>query len=314
MPATTLPESARLGGSELYGDWHLEAGPGERQGSILAFSADDQGKLVGQWINPRGVTFLEDVRSKDNAVSFSQTANFRKGQFKANFAGSIENNKLTGSFTHGATQSKINGKRAPRLPAVVGNWEISYKINDRDITATLAVKTDANGTLSAEMLSPPAEHKISDLKFEADKLTFKRRTKIQDREFETNFEGTIQPKSDTLSGLFKSEMVQTPVPVVGKRIGSALIGVWNLEVTSGFGASKQRLKVNPDLSAMYGATPIEKINLEGDKVTFKLVQEFGQRRFEMDFEAKLDGSSLTGELKTQRGSQTVAGKKTGSVF
>jgi hypothetical protein len=311
--ASTLPESARAGAPELYGDWQLEPGPGERQGSILAFSADDQGKLVGQWINSRGVTLLEDVRSKDNAVTFSQTATFRKGQFKASFAGSIENNKLSGNLTHGATQSKINGKRPPKLPPVVGNWEINYKINDRDITATLVV-TDVNGKLSAEMLSSMAEHKISDVKFEADKLTFKRQTKVQGQEFETTFEGAIQPKTDTLSGLFKSEMIETPVPVVGKHIGSALIGVWNLDVTSGFGASKQRLKVNPDLSGMYGTTPIEKISLEGDKVTFKLVQEFGQRRFEMDFEAKIDGSSLSGELKTQRGAQTVVGKKISSVF
>jgi hypothetical protein len=74
------------------------------------------------------------------------------------------------------------------------------------------------------------------------------------------------------------------------------------------------LKVNPDMSGMYGTTTIEKITIEGDNVTFKVTPEFGRMRFEMDFVGKLDGPKLTGELKNQRGSQTVTGKKLGSVF
>jgi hypothetical protein len=131
-------------------------------------------------------------------------------------------------------------------------------------------------------------------------------------EFETTFEGAIQQKTDTLIGAFKSEMGE--IPVVGKRIGSDLIGIWTLDVTSERGTSKQRLKVNRDFSGMYGTIPIEKINLEGDKVSFKIVQEFGRRTFEMNFEGKLDGSKLTGELTTFRGAQKVSGKKDTSRF
>lgn len=306
--ATTLPESARMGGKEIYGDWLIKTEPNERQGSILYFAADADGKLAGQWISFNRISELEDVRFKDNSASFSQTVRFDKEQYKANFAGTIEGEKFTGIMTHGATQSKIEGKRSPRLPLAIGNWEMNYKINDLDITATLIVKPDMNGAMSAQWQSQMGEHKITDVKYEGEKLTFKRQSKIQDREFETTFEGTIQPKTDMLSGMFKSEMGE--IPVVGKRIGSALIGIWNLDVTSERGTTKQRLKVNPDFSGMYGTAAIEKINLEGDKVSFKLVQEFGQRRFEINFEGKLDGSSLTGELKTQRGTQKVSGKKT----
>jgi hypothetical protein len=305
--ASTLPESARVGGSELYGDWIIKTEPNDRQGSILAFSGDSEGKLVGQWVNFNRISELDDARFKDSNLSFSQTARFDKEQYKASFAGTIEGDKLSGTFTHGATQSKIEGKRSPRLPLAVGSWEMKYKINDLDITATLIVKTDKDGKLSAEMLSPMAEHKISDVKLEAEKLTFKRQSKIQDREFETTFEGVIQPKTDTLSGQFKSEMGE--IPVEGKRIGSALIGIWNLDVTSERGTTKQRLKVNPDFSAMYGTAPIEKINLEGDKVSFKIEYQFGPRKFEMNFEGKIEGTTLTGEAKTQRGEQKVAGKK-----
>jgi hypothetical protein len=311
--ASTLPESARRGGKELYGDWQIKADPCDRQGgSILSFAGDSEGRLIGQWINSRGFSELEDVRFKDNSVTFTQTVQFSKETFKGYFAGTIEGDKLSGTLTHGGNQSKMEGKRSPKLPLAIGSWEMNYKINDRDITATLIVKSDKDGRPSAEWQSQTGEHKISDVKLEADKLTFKRQSKIQDREFETTFEGTIQPKTDTLTGLFKSEMGE--IPVVGKRIGSALIGTWILDVAAPWGNSKQRLKVNPDMSGIYGTTPIEKITLEGDKVNFKVTPEFGRQRFEMTFEGKLDGSKLTGELKNPRGSQVVVGKKNISVF
>ena len=63
------------------------------------------------------------------------------------------------------------------------------------------------------------------------------------------------------------------------------------------------------MSGMYGATPIEKINLEDSQVSFKIVLEFGDRKFEMDFAGKLEDSKLTGELTTSRGTQKVTGTK-----
>ena len=110
-----------------------------------------------------------------------------------------------------------------------------------------------------------------------------------------------------LTGVCKMEANE--MPAEGKLIGSELIGTWILDVAAPWGTSKQRLKINPDMSGMYGVTPIDKVTLEGDKVTFKVALEFGRMRFEMDFEGKLDGPKLTGELKNPRGSQTVTGKK-----
>jgi hypothetical protein len=63
------------------------------------------------------------------------------------------------------------------------------------------------------------------------------------------------------------------------------------------------------MSGMYGAIPIEKVNLEGEKVSFKTVLEFGERKFEMSFEGKLEEAKLTGELTTSRGTREVTGTK-----
>ena len=61
------------------------------------------------------------------------------------------------------------------------------------------------------------------------------------------------------------------------------------------------------------AVSIEKVNLEGNKVSFKATVQFGERKFEMSFEGALEGSKLTGELTTSRGSRKVTGTKAASI-
>ena len=309
--ASTLPESARIGGKEIYGDWQIKADPCDRMGgSIISFAGDSEGRLIGQWINSRSFSELEDVRFKDNQVTFTQTVRFGKDTFKGNFAGTIEGDKIAGTLTHGGNQSKMEGKRSPMIPLAAGIWDMKFKTKDGESAAILAVKADKDGSLSAEWQKK--EGKITDVKWKGNKLTFKSTTKVQDAENVCNFEGTIEPKTNTLSGVFKAE--GNEMPAEAKQIGSELIGNWILDVSAPWGNSRQRLKINRDMSGMYGVTPIDKVTLEGDKVSFKVAPEFGRMRFEMNFEGKLDGSKLTGELKNPRGSQEVTGKKAGSVF
>jgi len=307
--ASTLPESARIGGKELYGDWQIKADPCDRMGnsSIISFAGNSEGKLIGQWINQRGFSELDNVRFKDNAVTFTQTVEFKKETFKGFFAGTIEGDKLSGILTHGGNKSQMEGKHSPTMPLAAGVWDMKFKTQPTESTAILAVKVNKDGSLSAEWQKIEGDRKITDVKCGGNKLTFKSTTKVQEAEKVCNFEGTIEPKTDTLAGVCKAE--GNEMPAEGKRIGTELIGNWILDVAAPWGNSKQRLKINPDMSGMYGVTPIDKITLEGDKVTFKIAPEFGRMRFEMDFEGKLDGSKLTGELKNPRGSQTVTGKK-----
>ena len=60
---------------------------------------------------------------------------------------------------------------------------------------------------------------------------------------------------------------------------------------------------------MYGSALVKKVNLDGEKVSFKIVLEFGERKVEMNFEGKLAEAKLTGELKTSRGTSKITGKK-----
>jgi hypothetical protein len=72
--------------------------------------------------------------------------------------------------------------------------------------------------------------------------------------------------------------------------------------------------VYPDMSGLFGAIAVKKINFEDGKVDFILVLQFGDQSFEMTFAGKLEDSKLTGELTSSRGSQKVTGTKVVRTF
>ena len=201
----------------------------------------------------------------------------------------------------------------PRMSRAVGNWQMTFKVGDRDITTTLVVKAGKENTLSAEWQSEWGEHAITDVQYERGNLSFKRTSKFQDRQFESTFEGSIDRETDTLSGVIRMAEIGE-IQAEGKRIGGPLIGDWNLEIASERGTRNQRLRVNPDMSGLYGALPIKKINFEDGKVDFLLVMQFGDQSFERTFAGKLEDSKLTGELTSSRGSQKIKGTKIVRTF
>ena len=299
----------RRGG--FYGDWLVKMTFGERQmESILSFSRDSEGNRTGQWISFWGMNELKDVKFEENKLSFVQVFRFGENESTSTFKGTIEEGKLSGTLSSDRGETKLEGTRMPRTPRAVGSWEMKYKIGEREITGTLVVKVDKERNLSAEWQSQRGEHEITDLKYERGNLSFKRTSKFGERQWKSTFEGTLS--RDTLTGAFKSERGE--IKAEGKLIGAPLIGTWTLEITSDRGTRKQRLRVNPDMSALYGSMPLKKVNFEDGKVSFKLVREFGDRKFEISFEGKIQDSKLTGESTSSRGTRKVTGKKVVRTF
>jgi hypothetical protein len=311
LPVQAASQSrSRRGG--LYGDWQVKMKFGEREfESILSFSRNQEGQYTGQWISFWGMNELKDVKFEDNKLSFTQVMRFGGEERTSKFTGTIEQGELSGILSSDRGDTEIKGKRAPRIQRAVGNWQMKFTIGDRDITTTLVVKAGKEGKLTAEWQSEWGEHEITEIQYERGKLNFKRKSKFQEREFESTFEGTIG-RDNTLTGVISSEMGE--VQAEGKLVGAALIGTWNLDIESERGPRKQRFRVNPDMSALYGSTLIKKINFDGDKVSFKYVRTFGDQEFETSFEGKLAESKLTGEVTTSRGTRKVTGTKVVRTF
>ena len=303
---TRSPRARRRG---LYGDWEVKIDYDGRQAeSILSFSRNREGNQTGQWISFWGVSELKEVKYEESQLSFLRVRRNREGQSTTSkFTGTVKDGKLSGILSSDRGESKLEGKRSAGISRAVGSWALKLKMGEREFESTLVVTVDKEGKLAGEWKSQQGEHEVRDVSYERGKLTFKRKSKMQDRQWESTFEGHIERGRNTLSGVIKSERGE--ITVNGNRIGTSLIGNWDLEVTSERGSRKQRLKVNPDMSGLYGAVAIEKVNLEGDEVSFKVALEFGERKFEMSFKGKIEESKLTGELTTSRGNQKVTGTK-----
>jgi len=312
LSAQVKAQPSQSRGRGLYGDWLVKVDYDGRQfESILSFSRDREGNQTGSWISFMGLSELKDIKYEEGQLSFAWVSRNREGESRtSNFKGTVKDGILSGTLSSDRGEYKLEGKRSPRVSRAVGNWAMTLKMGEREFTSTLIVKADKEGKLTAQWQSQRGESEITDLQYERGNLTFKRKSTYQDRERESAFEGTV--RGDTLSGVMKSERGE--ITVEGKLVGAPLIGTWNLEVASERGSRKQRLMVNPDMSGLYGAIPIKKVNLEDDKVSFKIVLEFGERKFEMSFEGKLEESKLAGELTTSMGSQKVKGTKVIRTF
>jgi hypothetical protein len=298
---------SRRGG--LYGDWQVKYQTGERQrDAIISFSRDSEGNRTGQWISFMSLSELKDFKYEEGKLSFARSSRGRDGQTSTSkFTGTIQDGKLTGAMSGDRGEYKVEGKPGPRIPRAVGTWQMTLKMEDREINSTMAIKADKEGTLSAEWSSDRGTLEIPEVQYERGNVSFTIERKREDREWKMSFKGTIQRESDTLTGTFTSNRGE--IEAVGKRAGTPLIGTWILESTSERGTRKQRLRVNPDMSGLYGAIPVKKVAFEGDKVTFQIVLEFGAQTFEMGFAGKVEGSKLTGELTSSRGSSKITGTK-----
>ncbi len=301
--------SAQSRWSGLYGDWQVKYQAGERQrDAIISFSRDSEGNRTGQWISFMSFSELKDFKYEDGKLSFTRASRNRDGQATTSkFAGTIQDGKLSGTLSSERGEYKVEGKPSPRIPRAVGSWQMTLKREDREFNSTMTVKADKEGKLSAVWQSERGTLEIPEVQYERGNLSFKMERNTDERQWQASFEGTIQRETDTLTGTLKSSRGE--IGAVGKRAGTALIGTWTLESTSERGTRKQRLRVNPDMSGLYGTIPVRNVALEAGKVTFEIVLEFGDQKFEIGFAGKLEDSRLVGEMTSERGSWKITGTK-----
>lgn len=301
----------RRGGFGIYGDWKVTMEYNERSvTSILSFSMDRETRSwKGSSISFWGITELTDVKFEDNKLTYKQTNRYRDQEYTSEFSGKLEEGKITGTLKNDRGEREVVGERLRRVSRCVGSWAMKIKVGEREYTGTLTIVADKEGKLSGKWKSSRGESDVQDLKYERGQLTFKRTINAGDNSWESTFEGRIR---GNITGVFKSERGEAET--TGELIGGAAIGRWDIDIASEQGSRKQRLTVNSDMSGMYGSMPIEKIALEGDQISFKIVMKFGDREFEMDFAGKIEEGKLTGELKTSRGTQKVTGKKIVRTF
>ncbi len=294
---------------DITGQWEMTMDFGGRPNfAMVSITRGADGALTGKW----GNSDLADVKFANSKLTFVRIIRMPGDQaqeFKLNYEGTLMDGKLQGKLSSEQGEFAANGTRVKAKPAVLGLWDVIYTIQDREMKAQLSVSQKSDGALDAKWTSGFGEHTISDVKFADGKLTFTRKSKFNDREFESAFEGTAI--GNKLAGKMKSQMGE--IDVAGERFGADLIGKWALTSTSDRGTFTQNLTIFPDMTARYqffdGEIPVRDVKLENNQLTFVIEMGFGDQTFDMQYKGTLAGKTLDGEFTTPNGTRKATGKK-----
>ena len=304
--APSVPVWAGPARRAIEGDWRLQIDvDGQQLPSILSLSGNADGSLKGEWLCFWGITELREIKYEDRQLSFVMTIRLDEGDTDTTFAGSLKQGELSGVFSNSTGEYQARGRRVRGIPMAAGTWETKLKMGEREFTADLVIKRDAQGKLTADWRSQYGEHEITNVQFKTGKLSFDRKSRFQDRQWESSFEGKV--KGHSLSGTIKSD--RGDIALEGERVGALLVGHWELDVKADSWTRKELLRVFPDLSARYGPISIEKVDLDGKDVTFKTALEIGYDRLDIGFAGQIEGRRLTGEITSSMGTAEVTGEK-----
>ncbi len=301
-----LAQTSLVAAQDITGEWEMTMDFGGRQSfATLSISKQADGTLAGKW----GSNELSNVKFQDGKLTFVRTVRFGDQEFTMNYDGTLKDGKLTGLLSSDRGEFAANGARKKPICPALGQWDISYRMGERDVTGKLVISAQPDGALDGKWVSERGGTEISNVKFQDGRLTFARKSTFNERTFESTFEGTV--KGNELAGAFKSERGE--MAAKGNRIGAALVGKWELTSTSERGTRTSMLTVNGDLSGRYesfgGEIPVKDLKLEGNQVTFAIEMGFGDQTFKLDFKGTLDGDALKGQTTSERGTSEIAGKK-----
>ena len=128
---------AVLGAAEdITGQWEMTLDFGGRASfATLTISKNADGTFAGKW----GSADLSNVKFDGQKLTFTRTVKFGDNEFTMTYAGTLKDGKIAGQFSTDNGEFAANGARKKPLAPAVGQWDMQYKIGDRDVTGRLAV-------------------------------------------------------------------------------------------------------------------------------------------------------------------------------
>jgi hypothetical protein len=192
----------------VVGEWEFKSQMQARtMNATMTITKNAEGKYEGTWSAQFGESQLSDITFEKGKVKFTQTSNFGGQEMKTTYEGTVEGGKITGKsqgqFGESTFEGTLQGEAKAGADAIVGEWQMNVNVPAREVSEKLTITKNADGTLAGKWEGRRGESTISDLKFDAGKLTFTRTMKFGDREMSSTYEGTVE--GDTIKGVFKSE-------------------------------------------------------------------------------------------------------------
>lgn len=208
--------------SSVTGEWEFKSKfEGRTSEATMTIKKAAEGKYEGTWSAQWGESTLSDITFDKGNLAFVQKSDFGGREMKTNYEAKVEETKLAGKGKGQFGEFTIDGTLKGEPNTIVGEWQINVTVPPREVVDKLVVTKDANGVLEGKWTGQRGENTISNMKLEGNKLTFTRKSKMGEMEFETTYEGTVE--GDQIKGAFKSDFGEreaNAARVVSKPQGS----------------------------------------------------------------------------------------------
>jgi hypothetical protein len=206
--STPRQSSVQASSPQAVGVWEFKNQmPARTWTATMTITKSAEGKYEGTWSARWGENALSDITFENGKVKFVQTSSFGGEEMKTTYEGTVEGGKITGKgqgrFGEFTFEGTLQGEAKTGADAIVGEWQMNVEMPEREIIEKLTITKNADGTLAGKWEGQRGESTISDIKFEAGKLTFTRTIRFGDREFSMTYEGTIE--GDNMKGVFSGE-------------------------------------------------------------------------------------------------------------
>jgi hypothetical protein len=190
---------------QAVGEWEFKSQmPARTSTATMTIKKNAEGKYEGTWSTQRGESVLSDITFENGKLKFVQTSNFGGQEMKTTYEGTVADGKITGKAQSQWGEFTFDGTLGGEAKTeITGEWQMNVMMQAREIVEKLTITKNADGTLAGKWEAQRGENTISDVKFEAGKLTFTRTSKFGDRGFTVTFEGTVE--GDNIKGVFKGE-------------------------------------------------------------------------------------------------------------
>ncbi|MGA2070663.1 MAG: hypothetical protein ABSG97_04875 [Sedimentisphaerales bacterium] len=194
---------------------------------------------------------------------------------------------------------------------VVGEWEFKNQMPARSMTATMTITKSADGKLAGTWSTQRGESQLSEITFENGKLKFVQTNNFGGQEMKTTYEGTVEGTKITgkSKAQFGEATFEGTLQGEAKTGADVIVGAWQMSINTPGRENVEKLTITKNTDGTLagkwegrrGESKISNMKFEGGKLTFIRATDFGGRIMESEFEGTVEGDSIKGVFKSDRG-------------
>lgn len=199
---------------------------------------------------------------------------------------------------------------------IVGDWQVKMDFDGREMMASMSFSKDKDGNLTGKWGSS----ELSKIKFEDGKLSFVRTMGFGDRQFTSDFTGTL--KDGKITGMMSNDFADMQVIATRKKPICPAVGIWDFNFSVGDFDIEGKLTISQTKEGALegkwtenmGEHKVSNIKFEDGKLTLTRKSKIEDMEFESTFTGTIKDNELTGTLSSDMGDIPIKAKRFGAAL